>query len=298
MSNRRWIKFWPVDWHGDKALRTCSVAARGLWMDMLCIAHEGEPYGHVTINGRGATAKQISNIAGLSEREAGKLLAELHDAGVFSVTEAGVFFSRRMVRDHEASEQGREAVARRWDGKGDDQTPSTPIVRGPDTLSDTIPDTLPDKDPNRGGNTLEERRKKKEEREERSSLRSLVPNEVEPDGFSAWWKDYPRKDAKQDARRAYAKALRRAPASLLLSAVRIYPFNLVEPQFIPMPATWLNGGRWENAGEVPRPAIVQHGRKPHPLDWTAQQLGFGQRPSNPVGPFVDHEFPEPLEHIA
>ena len=44
MSNgQRWSKFWWGDWQNDKALRLCSIGARGLWMEMLCIAHEGEP---------------------------------------------------------------------------------------------------------------------------------------------------------------------------------------------------------------------------------------------------------------
>ena len=40
---------------GDMALQSCSVAARGLWIDMLCIAHECEPYRHLTVNGKPMT---------------------------------------------------------------------------------------------------------------------------------------------------------------------------------------------------------------------------------------------------
>ena len=83
------------------ALQSCSVAARGLWVDMLCIAHECEPYGHLTVNGKAMTAAQIGRHTGLTQREAEKLLQELADAGVSSATEEGVIFSRRMVRDEE-----------------------------------------------------------------------------------------------------------------------------------------------------------------------------------------------------
>jgi hypothetical protein len=95
------FQFYPADWRKDMALQSCSVSARGLWMDMLCIAHECEPYGYLTVNGKPMTAAQIGRHTGLTEREATKLLAELADAGVSSVNEEGVIFSRRMVRDED-----------------------------------------------------------------------------------------------------------------------------------------------------------------------------------------------------
>lgn len=108
MSKYRWSKFWWQDWQRDPALRMCSLAARGLWMELLCVAHEGDPYGHVTVNGRPLMNRQIATIAGVTEKEATKLLAELELGGVFSRTDDGVIFSRRMVRDREASEVARQ----------------------------------------------------------------------------------------------------------------------------------------------------------------------------------------------
>lgn len=95
------FQFYPADWRKDMALQSCSVAARGLWMDMMCIAHECEPYGHLTVNGKPMTAAQIARHTGLTERECSKLIAELEDAGVPSRTEEGALFSRRMVRDED-----------------------------------------------------------------------------------------------------------------------------------------------------------------------------------------------------
>lgn len=95
------FQFYPADWRKDMALQSCSVAARGLWVDMLCIAHECEPYGHLTVNGKPMTAAQIGRHTGLAQRECEKLLQELADAGVSSTTDDGVIFSRRMVRDED-----------------------------------------------------------------------------------------------------------------------------------------------------------------------------------------------------
>lgn len=100
-----WIKFYPTDWRGDPALRMCSLAARGLWMEMLAIMHEADPRGSLLINGNIITAKQLASLCGATAREIVALLAELETAGVFSRTEGGTIFSRRMKRDDEKAAQ-------------------------------------------------------------------------------------------------------------------------------------------------------------------------------------------------
>lgn len=95
------FQFYPSDWRKDMALQSCSVAARGLWIDMLCIAHECDPYGHLTVNGKPMSSAQIGRHTGLTQRECERLLVELADAGVSSSTDEGVIFSRRMVRDED-----------------------------------------------------------------------------------------------------------------------------------------------------------------------------------------------------
>lgn len=112
--SRHWMKFWPQDWQRDPALRSCGLAARGMWMDLICLAHDAARYGHILINGRAASTKQIASICGTTEREAGKLISELEEAGVFSRTDDGVIFSRRMVRDNLSASEGASSVERRW----------------------------------------------------------------------------------------------------------------------------------------------------------------------------------------
>jgi hypothetical protein len=96
-----WIKFCCSDWRLDPALRQVGLAARGLWMDMLCIMHEAEPYGHLLVSGKPPTIVQLARSVGDSAEVVEQLLAELQDSGVFSVTGDGVIFSRRLVRDRE-----------------------------------------------------------------------------------------------------------------------------------------------------------------------------------------------------
>lgn len=95
------FQFYPADWRKDAALQSCSLAAQGLWVNMLCIAHECDTYGHLTVNGKPMTAAQLGRLVGAAPKECERLLAELTDAGVPSVRDDGAVFSRRMVRDED-----------------------------------------------------------------------------------------------------------------------------------------------------------------------------------------------------
>lgn len=106
--SQAWMKFYPADWRADPRLRMCSLAARGLWADMLSYMHEGQPYGYLTIDG---VAPPVADLAALVARPASevrKALAELETKNVFSRTGDGVIFSRRMVRDKAKADRDRQ----------------------------------------------------------------------------------------------------------------------------------------------------------------------------------------------
>jgi hypothetical protein len=98
------FQFYPADWRKDSALQSCGIAARGLWHEMICIMHECDPYGHLAVNGQAMTTAQLSRLVGESERCVKAWLAELKAAGVYSETETGVIYSRRMVADERLRE--------------------------------------------------------------------------------------------------------------------------------------------------------------------------------------------------
>lgn len=105
MSARRWAKFWWQDWQRDPALRMCSLAARGAWIEMLCLMADADPVGNLLVNGRSPNMRQLSAVLGCSEREATKLVTELEENGVFSRSDDGTIYSRRMVRDKAISDE-------------------------------------------------------------------------------------------------------------------------------------------------------------------------------------------------
>jgi hypothetical protein len=104
------IKFFPRDWMGDDRLRLCSVAARGLWIDLLCLMHSAPRRGYLqTASGSPLPLEQIARMAGCSTDEATRLISELKDAGVCDCSEHGMIYSRRMVREEGKREKCSEA---------------------------------------------------------------------------------------------------------------------------------------------------------------------------------------------
>lgn len=67
--------------------------------------------------------------------------------------------------------------------------------------------------------------------------------------FDEFWKIYPRKDAKGQARKAFEKAIKKISVDQIIEAVKLWPFEAsLKPNgdFRPYAATWLNAERWED----------------------------------------------------
>lgn len=93
------FQFYPADWRKDVELQSCSMAAQGLWINAMCVAHECEPYGYLTVNGKAMSDAQLGRQVGLSAKECGSLLVELLEAGVARKSDEGAIYSKRMVDD-------------------------------------------------------------------------------------------------------------------------------------------------------------------------------------------------------
>ncbi len=130
-SKRPASQFYWDDWLRDSKLRRCSLAARGLWMDMLAFMHDGAPYGHLRV-----TAEGLARMVGDKVPLVRKLLAELDAAGVPSKTDDGTWFSRRMVRDEELR------LRRSAGGSKSLDHPNVPRPKEKDTDKDGSKDTV------------------------------------------------------------------------------------------------------------------------------------------------------------
>lgn len=77
---------------------------------------------------------------------------------------------------------------------------------------------------------------------------TLSYESVKKADFDAFWAEYPRKVSKLAAQKAFAKV--KAPLDVLLAALRAQKkteqWTRDGGQYIPYPATWLNGQMWED----------------------------------------------------
>jgi hypothetical protein len=99
---------------------------------------------------------------------------------------------------------------------------------------------------------------------------------VSDTAFNVWWQVYPKKSGKQAAHTAYIKAIKRIRAvgqtadeahKTLLEAVRRYATSpKSKSQYCWNPATWLNGGHWEDD-----PAVWNRG------DFATTDVGVDKR---------------------
>ncbi|MGQ2942910.1 MAG: GIY-YIG nuclease family protein [Blastomonas fulva] len=103
------MKFYPSDWASDEKLRMCSLAARGLWIEMIALMHRSDQYGHLLVGTIAPTDAQLAVLVGASPDQIPGLIGELESVGVFSRTRKGVIYSRRMSRDQRKSDDARTA---------------------------------------------------------------------------------------------------------------------------------------------------------------------------------------------
>jgi len=223
------FQFYPADWRKDVELQSCSMAAQGLWINLMCIAHECEPYGHLTINGKAMSPAQLGRQVGLSIKECTSLIQELEDAGVISRTEDSCMFSRRMVADERI--RNIRAEAGRLGGN---------------------PNLLANKVIQKDNQTLNQTLTPSSSSSSSSSNNTPKPPSATPDGFAEFWERYPKKVGKPAAVKAFRSARINGHLPEVLADVEAKAgseaWTKAGGQFVPNPATYLNQRRWEDEG--------------------------------------------------
>lgn len=111
------------------------------------------------------------------------------------------------------------------------------------------------------------------------------PLEADPD-FEQWWKFYPRKASKGDARKAWEQTKPIRPdLPRLIKAVVVQRANpdwqKDDGRYVPYPATWLRDERWEDSPDV-EIERVKDGKAWHEtvsgIEARAQELGIAWDP--------------------
>ena len=116
--------FYPGDWQKDPCLRRCSKAAKGVWMDLLCLLFECPVRGvFVDASGKPWSDEEIAEAIGGDIGANLGYIAELVSKGVAQRDTRGAIFSRRMVRD----EQNRRSATERKRKERSGHSPVTPL---------------------------------------------------------------------------------------------------------------------------------------------------------------------------
>ena len=233
--------FWD-DWFSSFDVRACSLAARGLWMDMLGIMARAEIMGTLTINGKQVNNTILAGIVGKAEAEIESPLAELEENRVFSHLPDGTIICRRMFNESQRKEMiskikaaaGKKGAEARWqtDGRGMAEPQKEDMAKGMAKMA------LPNQsNPNQSNKTKRDGR---------------IQSEFDP-LFEEFWKGYPKKIAKDYAREKFMILARAGKIPELMKATKGY-MDYLKDQHIkknfkqePLnPATFLTKNRWRD----------------------------------------------------
>jgi len=83
--------------------------------------------------------------------------------------------------------------------------------------------------------------------------------------FDEFWKIYPRRESKLDAKKAWIQTDADNIAEEILVAIdRQKRYSFKDRRFTPLPATWLRAGKWEDELPAPAVAVPSHSHGPVP----------------------------------
>lgn len=189
------FQFYPSDWQNDLNLQLCSLGARGLWIELLCLMHHSEEYGHLLINGTVPDLKTIAKLTRTSLKTVSKVFTELTVTGVLRFTDEQVPYSKRMVEDAKIRATRRECgklggnpvLLNQKDNQEDNQgsnqipTPSSASSSSPSSIKKKARDKRA-ADSNKTKSKISEATKK--------SIRSLLVIQLEKVGYKNSTKEF------------------------------------------------------------------------------------------------------------
>jgi hypothetical protein len=249
------FQFYPADWRNNANLRRCSPAARGIWVDVMCVLHDSDEYGVVRwplidlANSANAPIKLVRELVEKSVLKGGDKVVAMPfiyvprsgrkngDPVTLLPTQPGpLWYSSRMVKDEYVRTIRGEAS--RF-GEGTDETPKAspkpPFGDGSTSSSSTTSSSLRSED-----------------------ISSASAESKYPAEFEEAWQAYPDRPgrSKADACKAWkARVKAGADADVILAGVRRYAGFCVacrtEPQFIKQPATFFGPGEHYLAAWTP-----------------------------------------------
>ena len=131
---------------------------------------------------------------------------------------------------NDASERGRKAANARWENRKNKPKNAKRMQSASDTHANGMQSAMLD-----------------QIRSDDLSSTADAEDDTE-NAFNDWYKNYPRKEGKGQARKAFKTAIKKTDLETLKTGLDKYLKTVEgkEKQYIAMPATWLNGERWDD----------------------------------------------------
>ena len=273
LRDQPYLPLYVQDFMCDEKLRECDAESVGVYIFLMCLMHKSEEYGAITLRDSDWEKYEKSHKQNESKNEAKaeqkidaisvfafrlekqlpfredvieRGITELLSAGVLSM-DGMTLYQKRMVQDGNLSEiraksgkrSGKGEKRRDLPGDGNDGDGGGEKQKPSKTRAKTKQNTEIESDSENIDNNGDLR-----------STENVTVDEGEAGekSFEAFWKAYPKKVGKKDARKAFRRV--DAPLESLLSAIERQKcadqWKRDGGRFIPNPSTWLNQGRWED----------------------------------------------------
>lgn len=230
------------DWLSASDLHSCSLAAKGLWIELLAIAgqNKGRDHGFVLIGGEIPTTEEIARLVAATPEEIKPLLEELERRHVFSRDRHGAIYNRRMVRAEKNRKNGKLGG-------------NPKLLKNKETANSV---KLVSETPNGKGNGIGKESLFREE-----GFSELGPAPEPGERFDEFWAAYPKRDGanpKHPAKLKFEGAVRAgADPAAIIAGARAYASaesTKVGTPYVAQAVVWLNQRRWEDYAAAALPA--------------------------------------------
>jgi len=253
------LLFYVKDWLSDEDLRRCSKAAKGVWVDMLCLMAGCEERGVLATGGIPWTDDEIAVAVGGAITENLLALNELLTKGVAHRRKSGAVFSPRLVRDEQIRKERIKAGQMGGNPRLKQSKSNGGRYVGESNLLNRM-DNQQVNQINANANGVSSAVNGKE-----SKGKPEPPVLTDESQIQALYDAYPKKVGRGQAVKAIRTALKKIAFTELLDAVQRYAKTRKgeDPQFTPNPATWFNGERWLDKVETTKPDLVEKALRMH-----------------------------------
>jgi len=103
------FQFYPADWIKDGPLQNCSLEARGLWMDLICMSFHYPQWGVFRTQNGTVSETILLRMCNGNARKLARCFTELKQHNIIKQMEDGTFYVKRVKEDMELSKKRSEA---------------------------------------------------------------------------------------------------------------------------------------------------------------------------------------------